>query len=113
VVLFFGGCALFFWTLVVAARRSREVEIGLWNLFLLEGVAPKRVRVRMLSPIGIQVAVALSTAWIAGPLAFGILVPMWALGCSGLWGARYGRFTVPRRVTSPRRRRDGTARAES
>ncbi len=113
VALFLGGCALFFWTLVVAARRSREVEIGLWSLFLLEGVAPKRVRVLMLSPIGIQVAVALATAWIAGPLAFGVLTPVWALGCSGLWGAKYGRFTVPRQATAPRRRRDGTANAES
>jgi hypothetical protein len=113
VALFLGGCGLFFWTLVVAARRSREVEIGLWNLFLLEGVAPKRVRMRMLSPIGVEIAVALATAWIAGPLAFGILVPVWALGCAGLWGAKYGRFTVPRQVSSPKRRRDGTANAQS
>jgi hypothetical protein len=105
VALFLGGCGLFFWTLVVAARRSREVEIGLWSLFLLEGVAPRRVRVRMLSPIGVEIAVALATAWIAGPLAFGILVPVWALGCSGLWGAKYGRFTVPRQVSTPPRRR--------
>lgn len=108
VALFLGGCALFFWALAVAAGRSREVEIGLWSLFLLEGVAPSRVRVLMLSPIGIEIAVALSTAWIAGPLAFGILVPVWALGCSGLWGAKYGRFG-PRVVQSSRRRPAGGA----
>jgi hypothetical protein len=38
---------------------------------------------------------------------------VWALGCAGLWGAKYGRFTVPRQVSSPKRRRDGTANAQS
>jgi hypothetical protein len=66
VALFLGGCALFFWTLVVAARRSREVEIGLWSLFLLEAVGVDRrapclrgphtgVGTRLLGALGRQV----------------------------------------------------------
>ena len=90
--LFFGGCVAFLWALATAAGRSREREISLWNLFLLEGVAPRRVRSALLAALAIEVAVALSTAWIASALAFGCLAPMWALGHCGLWAARYGTF---------------------
>jgi hypothetical protein len=99
--LFLGGCALFFWALATAAQRSRDREIGLWNLFLLDGVAPPTVRTPLLASLGIQIAAALATAWVAVPLAFGILVPVWGLSCAGLWGARYGRFG-PRRLPPPR-----------
>jgi hypothetical protein len=100
-VLFLGGCAIFFWALAAAAQRSRDREIGLWNLFLLDGVAPPTVRTPLLASLAIQIAVALGTAWVAVPLAFGILVPVWGLSCSGLWGAKYGRFG-PRRPAPPR-----------
>jgi hypothetical protein len=90
--LFFGGCAVFLWALAAAAGRSREREISLWNLFLLEGVAPRRVRQALLGALAVEVVAALSTAWIASALAFGCLAPMWALGHCGLWAARYGAF---------------------
>jgi hypothetical protein len=102
--LFLGGCVVFFWALAVAAQRSRDREIGLWNLFLLDDVAPSTVRTPLLAALAVQIAVALGTAWVAVPLAFGILVPVWGLSCSGLWGAKYGRFG-PRRQPPPRRRR--------
>ena len=57
--LFFGGCGVFLWALAAAAGRSREHEIGLWNLFLLEGVAPTRVRRALLGALALEVAVAL------------------------------------------------------
>ena len=44
---------------------------------------------------------ALTTASIRiyTPSAFGILVPVWALGLTGLWCARFGEFEV--RQTDP------------
>jgi hypothetical protein len=91
-VLFFGGIAVFFWAWAIAAGRSRDREINLWNLVLLEDVAPRRVRWSLLGALVVQVVVALGTAWITAALAFGILVPMWGEGHCWLWGARHGAF---------------------
>jgi hypothetical protein len=102
--LFFAGCVVFMWALLVAAGRSRQREIGLWNLFLLDQVAPARVRAALLGALAVEVAVALGTAWITAALAFGCLVPIWGLAHSGLWGARYGTFG-PRRPGPARRPR--------
>ena len=106
--LFFAGCGLFMWALVVAAARSRQREIGLWNLFLLEGVAPGRVRRAVLGALAVEIVVALGTAWITAAMAFGCLVPMWGLGHCGLWGARYGAFG-PREPGPGRRGQAGRA----
>jgi hypothetical protein len=103
--LFIGGAGVFLSALGVAAGRSREREIELWSLFLLEGVAPPRVRKALLGALVVEVVAALATAWISAALAFGCLVPMWALGHCGLWGARYGAF-APRADPSGRRKRD-------
>jgi hypothetical protein len=102
--LFFGGCGVFLWALAAAAGRSRDREISLWNLFLLEGVAPPSVRRALLGSLAVEVAVALGTAWISAALAFGCLAPMWALGLCGLWGARYGTFN-PRQPAPGRHQR--------
>jgi hypothetical protein len=96
-LLFFVGIVIFFWAWLTAAGRSREREITLWNLVLLEGIAPSRVRWSLLGALGVQVTVALGTAWITAALAFGILVPMWGEAHCWLWGARYGAFE-PRRA---------------
>jgi hypothetical protein len=102
--LFFGGCGVFLWALAAAAGRSREHEIALWNLFLLEGVAPRWVRRALLGSLAVEVAAALGTAWISAALAFGCLAPMWGLGHCGLWGARYGTFN-PRQPAPGRHER--------
>jgi hypothetical protein len=112
VAMFLGGCAVYFWAFTVAVGRSRDREIGLWSLFLLEGVAPTRVRRALLALPTVQIVVAFATAWIAGPLAFGILAPVWALSCSGLWGAKYGQFG-PRRDVPSRRGRPARTDTES
>jgi hypothetical protein len=102
-LLFVAGCGAFFWCLAAAAERSRQKEISLWNLFLLEGVAPRRVRQQLLGPLSVQIAVALGAAFVAPPLAFGLLVPIYGLGCSGLWGAKYGVFGPRKSPRQPRR----------
>jgi hypothetical protein len=88
------GMALFLVTLLVAAARSRTDAIGIGGLFFLQGSAPRRVQVQLMASFAVEVVVAFVAASIRiyTPLAFGLLVPMYALGLAGLWGARYGSF---------------------
>jgi hypothetical protein len=107
-ILLLGGTGLYLWGWGVAAGRSREDEISLWNLILLEDVAPRPVRIRLLGALAVQVIVAAATCWITAALAFGWLVPVWGLAHCEYWGARYGVF-LPRKTVDPggmpRRRR--------
>ena len=103
VAMFAGGTGLFLAALVIAARRSRDAEIGMGGLFFLQGAAPPAVQRHLLGSLAAEVAVAFATAS-ARPytsLAFGILAPLYGLGLAGLWGARHGTFG-PR---APRARR--------
>ena len=99
------GSGMYFWGWAVAAGRSRDSEISLWNLILLEDVAPKPVRVWLLGALGVQITVAAATCWITAPLAFGWLVPMWGLAHCEYWGARYGMFLPRKAEETPKRRR--------
>jgi len=101
-VLFFGGTAAFLGAYFIAVARSRTDAIGIGGLFFLQGSADRADQVRLLVPVALQVTLALITASlrIYSPLAFGILVPMYGLGLSGLWGARHGRFDA-RFVAAP------------
>jgi hypothetical protein len=91
-LLLLAGSGLYFWGWGVAAGRSREDQITLWNLILLEDVAPNPVRARLLGALAVEVVVAAATCWITAALAFGWLVPVWGLAHCELWGARYGVF---------------------
>jgi hypothetical protein len=91
-LLLLAGSGLYFWGWGVAAGRSREDQITLWNLILLEDVAPNAVRTRLLGALAVEVVVAAATCWITAALAFGWLVPVWGLAHCELWGARYGVF---------------------
>jgi hypothetical protein len=78
----------------IAIGRSRFDAIGIGGLYFLAGSAPAPVRRLLLGALAVQTVVAFATAG-ARPfsaLAFGILVPMFGLGLSGRWGARYGNF---------------------
>ena len=99
-VLFVVGVVAFLWAYAVAVSRSRTDAIGIGGLFFLSGSAPKVVRVRLLAALAVQVVVAVVSASIRPytSVAFGILVPMFGLGLTGLWGARHGEF--PRRETA-------------
>ncbi len=104
-ILLIGGSGLYLWGWGVAAGRSRDNEISLWNLILLEDVAPRPVRMQLLGALAVQVIVAAATCWITAALAFGWLVPVWGLAHCEYWGARYGVF-VPRKTDGmPRRSR--------
>jgi len=103
-VLFALGFLAFCWSLLRAAGRSREEELSVAGLyFLAGGSAPRSVQRDLLVPLGIQVVVAVATAAVRPftPLAFGILVPLYGIGLTGVWGAAFGTFG-PRR--QPERR---------
>ncbi|MEZ5140946.1 MAG: hypothetical protein R2726_00260 [Acidimicrobiales bacterium] len=103
-VLFALGSGAFLLAYWNAVQRSRESLIGIGGLYFLVGCAPARVRNLMNLSLAVEVVVGLVTASIRvfTPLAFGLLVPMWALGLSGLWASRFGVF--PPRPPSPPRR---------
>jgi hypothetical protein len=103
-VLFAVGVAAFGWAYFTAVGRSRRDEMLLPGLFFLSGSVDKAVQRRVLALDLVQIAVGLATASIRtySTLAFGILVPMFGAGLTGLWGARLGRF--PARVVTPRKR---------
>jgi hypothetical protein len=88
------GIVVFLVALLVAAARSRTDAIGIGGLFFLQGSAPRRVQLHLMASLAVEVVVAFVAASIRiyTPLAFGLLVPMYALGLAGLWGARYGTF---------------------
>lgn len=94
--LFAVGCLLFLWAFWLAVQRSRTEEIGIGGLFFLAGkdTAPARPKWLLLGSLSLEVVTAIVTASIRPytSLAFGLLVPVFGLACTGLWGARYGRF---------------------
>jgi hypothetical protein len=93
-VLFALGIAAFLSAYAIAIGRSRFDAIGIGGLYFLAGSAPAPVRRLLIGALAVETVVAFATA-AARPfsaLAFGILVPMFGLGLSGRWGARYGHF---------------------
>ncbi|WP_419917677.1 hypothetical protein [Candidatus Poriferisocius sp.] len=92
--LFAGGCGAMLWAFRRALLRSRYELIGVGGLYFLAGCAPRPVRLSMMSALAVEVVVALIAASVRPftAAAFGILVPVYALGLSGAWGAGYGTF---------------------
>lgn len=93
--LFAAGCAIFFWSFVVMARRSRTERLELAQVYFLSGPpTPSCVRRSLLGAFAVEVVAALATAGIRPytSLAAGVLVPMYGLGLCGLWAARHGAF---------------------
>ncbi|MCY3849472.1 MAG: hypothetical protein OXF75_01560 [Acidimicrobiaceae bacterium] len=100
-VLFAAGTAAMVWAFLLAVERSRRHVIGIGGLYFAAGSAPTEVRKILLTSLAVQIVVALTTASIRiyTSSAFGILVPVWGLGLTGLWCARFGEFEV--RQTDP------------
>lgn len=93
--LFIAGSVACLWAFGIAVQRSREVEIAPTQLyFLTGGCAPAAIRNRFMILLAVQVVVGLIAAGIRPftGVAFGVLVPMFGLGASGLWAARNGTF---------------------
>lgn len=92
--LFAAGGAVFVVAFARGVRRSRHEQIVVGSLFLLQTSAPPAVRRALLGSLGVEVVVGFVTAAIRPntSLAFGILVPLYGLALTGLWGAYHGRF---------------------
>lgn len=93
--LLFGiGCVVFLVAFARAINRSREEAVSVFGLYFLIGSAPRSVQVLMHTATIVQLAIAITAASLRPftVAAFGILVPMFGLGMSGLWGARHGVF---------------------
>jgi len=103
--LLVAGSAAMLWAFQRALERSRYELIGVGGLYFLAGCAPRSVRRSMMAALATESVVALAAAS-ARPFtssAFGILVPVYALGLSGAWGARHGTFPPrPPEGTTPR-----------
>ena len=88
------GCAAMLWAFRRALERSRYELIGVGGLYFLAGCAPRSVQLSMMAALATELVVALAAASVRPftASAFGILVPVYALGLSGAWGARHGTF---------------------
>ena len=109
-VLFLAGAAGTLGALVIAAGRSRTEDIAVGSLFLFQGDVSKATQ-RALHGATIAQTVAAVAAASARPyssLAFGILVPIFGVACTGLWGARHGRFPARAVARKPAGRRPQT-----
>jgi hypothetical protein len=100
-VLFALGTLAFLVSFLRAVERSRTEEIAVVQLyFLAGGCAPKAVRLHFMGALAVQVITAFATAS-ARPftaVAFGILVPMYGLGMTGLWASAHGSFAKRRKL---------------
>jgi hypothetical protein len=96
------GCVLFGWAFVRLANRSRTHEFGIGGMFFAAGSAPPSVARVLNGSLAAQTLIAIVTAAVRPftTLAFGCLVPLVAVACTGLWCARYGTF--PERHVDPR-----------
>jgi hypothetical protein len=92
-VLFVAGCVVFLVAYARAVGRSRTEEVAVAGVYLMMGgSAPASIRTHLLGSLATQTVIALVTAAIRWPLAFGILVPTLGLGLAGLWTATHGAF---------------------
>jgi hypothetical protein len=102
-VLFGLGCAAMLGGFARAVDRSRNELVSVPGVWFLAGSAPTGTRWHLLGSTAAQAVVAVAAASMRPftPLAFGILVPMFGLGLTGLWGARFGTFETRQQSRQP------------
>jgi len=93
-VYFVVGAVAMLWAFAIGVNRSRMEVLHVPGLFLLVGSAKRTTQRTFLGLTAVQTLVAVIGASIRPftALAFGILVPMFGLGVTGLWGAIHGTF---------------------
>lgn len=104
-VLFAAGSVAFVGAFVVAAGRSRDDRVTVAGVVWLTNAAPVAAARTLRTALIVQCVVALVTAGIRpfSAVAFGILAPMFGLGCIAWYGARHGIYApiVPASDPSP------------
>jgi hypothetical protein len=90
-VLFVVAIPLSLHALARAALRTarQEDRITVSGLFLLQGSAPRPVRLLLLGSLAVSVAVCVAAV---AKEPFGILQPVFPLALAAEWGARHGTF---------------------
>jgi hypothetical protein len=93
-LLFALGLLAFVRTLLSAAQRSRTEELSVAGIWFLNGSAPKDVQWWLLGSLAAQLVISFVAAGLRPytAVAFGVLVPMFGLGLTGLWAVRSGTF---------------------
>jgi hypothetical protein len=93
-ILFALGLLAFLRTLLSAAQRSRTEELSVAGIWFLNGSAPKDVQWWLLGCLAAQLVISFVAAGLRPytAVAFGVLVPMFGLGLTGLWAVRSGTF---------------------
>jgi hypothetical protein len=93
-ILFALGLLAFVRTLLSAAQRSRTEELSVAGIWFLSGSAPKDVQWWLLGCLAAQLVISFVAAGLRPytAVAFGVLVPMFGLGLTGLWAVRSGTF---------------------
>jgi len=118
IALFAVGIVTMLMAFARAVERSRSRAIGIGGLYFAAGSAPARVRRELLGLLAVQVAVGLAAAGLRvfTAVAFATLVPVFGIGMTGLWCARYGVFE-PRSdsplPSGPRDQKPGKPRSDS
>ena len=94
VVMFTVGTVLFFVAYARAVGRSRSETLGVGGIYFLSGSAPATVRRGFMRSFAAQCVVVVVVIALRPftSLVLGALAPIYGLGCSGVWGARYGWF---------------------
>ena len=94
VALFAAGTVVFVMALVRMAQRSREDELSIGGVFLLQGSAPSSIRRHLLGAWTVQIVAAFAAAGMRPytALAFCVLAPVYGIALAGLWGATHGQF---------------------
>lgn len=103
VLLFAAGCVLFFVAYAIAVGRSRTDAIGIGGLYFLAGSAPAPVRRSFMASLTVQCLVAVAVIVLSPftSLVMTSMVPMYGIGCAGVWGARHGEFGLRRPAPPP------------
>lgn len=94
VVMFTVGTVLFFVAYARAVGRSRAETLGVGGIYFLSGSAPANVRRGFMTSFASQCLIVVVVIALRPftSLVLGALAPVYGLGCSGVWGARYGWF---------------------
>ena len=94
-LFFLVGTVALLWAFALGISRSRLEEVTIPGLFLLSApAAPPAVRRRFRRAVVLEMVVVVGAAALHPftEVAFGVLAPLFGLGCMAVWGGRHARF---------------------
>ncbi len=94
-LFFLIGTVALLWAYALGISRSRLEDVSIPGLFLLSPpAAPPAVRRGFRRAVVLEIVVVVAAAALHPftEVAFGVLAPLFGLGCMALWGGRYAHF---------------------